>query len=202
MSASEERRFYFVRHGETDWNAERRLQGQLDIPLNELGRRQAAKCGEVIGRLITAAGRRAAEFHFIASPLLRARETMEILRTGLGNAPGGYAIDSRLAEMSFGRWEGLTYAEVRTRDPGVLRTRERDKWNFRPPEGESYAELFERVRHWYAGVTGDIIVSAHGGVARALMVLFEVRPPGQAPLGSIDQGVVYEFGQRTMHRHG
>jgi probable phosphoglycerate mutase len=193
---------YFVRHGETDWNVERRLQGQLDIPLNNTGRRQAARCGELLNSLLAARGHSIEKFTFIASPLTRARETMEILRGGLGTARQGYATDSRLAEMSFGRWEGLTYSEVKERDRTHLRARERDKWNFQPPGGESYAELLARVRAWHADLAGDVIVSAHGGVARALMVLFEVRPPAEAPLGTVGQGVVYEFAPAAMHCHG
>src|SRR5580704_12785258 len=136
-----QRKLYFVRHGETDWNAERRLQGRLDVPLNALGRKQAARCGELLGRLFAAGGTAPQQFAFTASPLSRARETMEILRAALGLAPDDYAIDSRLAELSFGSWEGLTYKEVRALDRSVLATRERDKWNFQPPGGESYAQL-------------------------------------------------------------
>jgi len=195
------RLFYFVRHGETDWNAEHRLQGQLDIPLNALGRRQAAHCAEVLRRLIARAGKTAEDFAYVASPLSRARETMEILRGGLGLPAQDYAVDGRVAEMSFGRWEGLTYKDVRARDPAALPARERDKWNFQPPGGESYAQLLERARAWYAGLAGDTIVTAHGGIARVLMVLFGVRPPAEAPLGSVHQGVVYEFATRVMHTH-
>jgi broad specificity phosphatase PhoE len=193
--------FFFVRHGETDWNAERRLQGQLDVPLNDIGRRQAAHCAGVLRRLMSRAGRTPAQFAFTSSPLTRARATMEILRGGLALAPDAYAIDARLTEMSFGTWEGLTYREVKARDPGVLHARDRDKWNFCPPGGESYAQLAERVRGWLAGVAGDVIVTAHGGVARALMVLFKVRPPAEAPLGSVNQGVVYEFAPGLMDCH-
>lgn len=193
--------FLFVRHGETDWNAERRLQGQRDVPLNSLGRDQAAHCARVIDRLMTRSGRTTAHFTFVSSPLVRARETMQILRGGLGVVPHEYATDGRLVEMSFGRWEGMTYREIRSQDKASLHARERDKWHFRPPEGESYAQLLERVRAWHAGVTGDVIVSAHGGVARALMVLFGVRPVAEAPLGSVKQGVVYEFGPGAMDCH-
>jgi broad specificity phosphatase PhoE len=62
----------------------------------------------------------------ISSPLSRARETMEIIRTGLGLAPQPYVIDARLAEMSFGSWEGLTYEEIRARDRAGPAMRERD----------------------------------------------------------------------------
>lgn len=194
--------FYFVRHGETDWNAERRLQGRLDIPLNEVGRRQSVQCGGTLRGLIAARNKVPADFTFISSPLLRARETMEILRGVLGLPREDYATDIRLAELSFGRWEGLTYKEVRALDRSVLAMRERDKWNFVTPDGESYAQLLVRVRDWQAGVAGDTIVAAHGGVARVLMVLFGARTPEDAPHGDVVQGVVYEFGPGMMKRHG
>jgi len=193
---------YFVRHGETDWNAERRLQGQLDIPLNDVGRRQSMQCGSVLRDLLAARHKTPADFTFIASPLSRARETMEILRRALGLPSEGFAVDPRLVELSFGRWEGLTYREVRSLDRAALAARERDKWNFATPEGESYAQLLMRVRDWHAGLTRDAVVSAHGGVARALMVLFGVRTPEDAPQGEVVQGAVYEFGPGIMNRHG
>jgi broad specificity phosphatase PhoE len=194
--------FYFVRHGETDWNAERRLQGQLDIPLNDTGRRQSAQCGATLRGLIAARRKAPADFAFISSPLSRACETMEILRGVLGLPRKGYAIDPRLAELSFGRWEGLTYREVRALDGPALARRERDKWNFVTPLGESYAQLLIRVREWHASAEGDIIVAAHGGVARVLMVLFGIRTPEDAPLGDVAQGVVYELGPKLMKSHG
>ena len=194
--------FYFVRHGETEWNAERRLQGQLDVPLNDAGRRQSAQCGSTLRGLIAAWRRAPAEFAFVSSPLSRARETMEILRGVLGLPREGYTIEPRLAELSFGRWEGLTFPEVRALDGSALAVREHDKWNFVTPEGESYAQLLVRVREWHAGVAGNIIVAAHGGVARALMVLCGVRTPQDALLGDVEQGVVYEFGPGVMKLHG
>src|SRR5260370_33440161 len=147
------RKLYFVRHGETDWNAERRLQGQRDVPLNALGRKQAARCGELLRDLLAAGGATPQQFAFTSSPLSRARETMEILRTGLGVAPEDYITDARLAELSFGRWEGLTYKEVRALDRSVLATRERDKWNFQPPGGGGYGQLLVRGGRWAHGVS-------------------------------------------------
>jgi len=194
-------RLYVVRHGETDWNAERRLQGQRDIPLNDRGRAQSACCADILHALLDTAGRPAEEFTFISSPLSRARETMEIIRVGLDLAPQPYVIDARLAEMSFGRWEGLTYEQVRASDRAGLAMRERDKWNFSPPAGESYAKLCARVREWHAELTGDAIVAAHGGVARALTVVLGIRTAAEAPLGDIAQGVVYELAPGVMRRH-
>src|SRR5690242_15191380 len=97
---------YFARHGETDWNRERRLQGQHDIPLNALGRVQASRCGEVLGELLERDGRAAADYEYVSSPLGRARETMELMRAAMDLDPGRYRTGARLMEMSFGRWEG------------------------------------------------------------------------------------------------
>ncbi len=194
--------FYFVRHGETDWNAERRLQGQRDVPLNDRGRRQAARCGGTLRDLIADRRKTPADFAFISSPLSRARETMEIMRSTLGLPREGYAIEPRLAELSFGRWEGLTYREVGMHDRPVLAVRDRDKWHFKPPGGESYPDLLVRVGAWHAGTNVDMIVAAHGGVARVLMVRFGIRTPEEAPRADVEQGVVYEFSPGVMHRHG
>jgi broad specificity phosphatase PhoE len=154
----------FVRHGETDWNAEGRLQGQRDIPLNALGRDQARRNGEVIAKMIP----EAAGFDFVASPLSRARETIEIVRLAMGLDPEAYRTDPRLVEVSFGHWEGFTNAEVEDREPGSLAHRERDKWGFLPPGGESYDMLSMRVLVWLATLIDPSVIVAHGGVGRVL----------------------------------
>src|SRR6476620_6082518 len=115
---------YFARHGQTDWNAERRLQGQREVPLNSLGRIQAAQCGAILRGLLKRDGVDAAALDYVASPLGRARETMELMRTGLGLPPNDYRIDPRLLEMSFGRWEGYTFAERKDREAAALAERE------------------------------------------------------------------------------
>lgn len=164
---------YFFRHGETDWNAEGRLQGQTDIALNARGRQQASAIGQSIGagKLDGVDARHLASLPFIASPLLRTRETMALLRKGLGLPSEGYAMDDRLKEISFGRWEGSTWREIVERDAGGAQARDRDKWNFVPPDGESYEMVRDRVAGWLATLTGDVCVVAHGGVARVLLVL-------------------------------
>jgi len=96
---------------------------------------------------------------------------MEIMRRAMGLEPGAYRIDERLVELTFGTWEGLTWKEVRKADPGRAALRERDKWAYVPPEGESYAMLKERVRPVLAGLARPTAMVAHGGVARAFLVL-------------------------------
>jgi broad specificity phosphatase PhoE len=192
---------YFVRHGETDWNLERRLQGQHDIPLNALGRTQAQRCGAILHDLLAGSGRPADEYDYLSSPLGRARETMELMRAALGLDPGRYRTDARLMEMSFGRWEGFTFAELQAREANALAARERDKWGFVLPGGESYAQLEVRVRAWYESVERETVVSAHGGVCRALIAHLGVARPEAASVGDIKQGAVYVFNGEVMTRH-
>jgi len=193
---------YFMRHGETDWNVARRLQGQRDTPLNALGRKQALHCGELLRALFDRDGRDPEALDFVASPLARARVSMELARSALGVDPQRYRVDPRLAELSFGRWEGFTFAELRHREGEAvaIAAREHDKWTFRPPGGESYADLLVRVREWYATVAGDTVVVAHGGVARTLIVHFGIEPPAAAPVHDIEQGVVYAFAPGRLMR--
>jgi probable phosphoglycerate mutase len=192
---------YYVRHGLTDWNVQQRLQGRNDVPLNPEGRAQAARCGEILHDLIVRDGRAPAELGYVSSPLIRARTTMEIVRATLGLQPAGFAIDARLAEIAFGEWEGLTYADVLKRDKDVVARRESDKWGFLPPGGESYAQLTVRMRAWYETVDKDTVVAAHGGTARALIAHLGIASPQDATHYSIDQGVVYVFAQSGLARY-
>ena len=192
---------YFVRHGETDWNRERRLQGQHDIPLNALGRTQAVRCGALMRELLAKGNLPVPDYDYVSSPLGRARETMELMRGAMGLEPASYRTDARLMEMSFGRWEGFTYADLQTREAEALAARERDKWDFVLPGGESYTQLKKRVQVWYESIARATVASAHGGVCRALMALLEVVQPSEASMGDIGQGVVYVFDGNTMTRH-
>jgi broad specificity phosphatase PhoE len=192
---------YYIRHGLTDWNVEHRLQGRHDIPLNAQGRAEAMRCGEILRDLFDRDGRVSANLAYVSSPLARARETMELMRSALGLNPAQYDIDARLVEISFGEWEGLTYADVLARDKEVIAERESDKWNFLPPAGESYAQLSRRIGEWYETVHADAVVSAHGGTARALIAHFEIVPPQDAPHYPVDQGVVYVFADNRVMRY-
>ena len=180
---------YFIRHGQTDWNAQGRLQGQRDIPLNGEGLRQADMAADRLKALAEAG---LAEADFVASPLSRTRQTMEALRTRLGLDPDGYRLDPRLKEICFGAWEGSTWAEIRRRDGARALARDRDRWGYRPPgEGsESYAMLVERVAPALAELRRPTVVVAHGGVARAILVILGHLTIREAPRIGIRQGGV------------
>ena len=182
---------YYVRHGETDWNKAQRYQGQKDIPLNATGRGQASGNGRL---LAGALGTAAAGLDFVASPLARARETMEIIRGELGLAGAGYRTDARLREVHYGHWEGEAWQELPARDPDGYAAREADKWAWRPRGGESYRDLSERVAGWVATVERDAIVAAHGGVMRVLRGLLLRLEPAEIFLLDVPQDKVLVFG--------
>jgi broad specificity phosphatase PhoE len=127
---------------------------------------------------------------FVASPLRRTRDTMELMRRALGLVPEDYRLDDRLKELTFGRWEGMTWREVRARDAAGAARRVQDKWHFVPPEGESYAMLAERLRPVVAEIRQDLVMVSHGGVARALLALLAGVPEHEAPRVDIWQGKV------------
>jgi probable phosphoglycerate mutase len=193
---------YYIRHGETDYNAEARLQGRRDTLLNAHGRLQAADAAGILRDLFVRDHRRVADFDYVASPLKRARETMEIVRATLGLDPHAYATDPRLMEIAYGDWEGMTLLEIEARMPEELERRDRDKWDFSPPGGgESYRQLAARIVDWYRSVTRDTLVAAHGGGVRALMAIFKVMSEEEATRAQIAQGVVYVFDDGTMARY-
>jgi probable phosphoglycerate mutase len=186
-------RLYFLRHGETDWNAEGRLQGRKDIPLNALGRDQAAKAGRALKKVLASRAEDLSALSIQCSPLLRTRQTLELARAEIGLPPGKSCIDDRLVEFTFGRWEGMTWPEVLAAEPDLARQRETDKWNFTPPGGESYAQLAQRLAPWLAEQRGASVVVSHGGVARALMALIGGLPEERAPNADVWQGRVLVF---------
>jgi len=198
MIATRFNRLFFIRHGETDWNAEGRLQGQQDIAMNARGHEQAAQAGKTLRNLIGVNTARIVEdFAFYASPLLRTRQTMDIVRHQLGLPPDIYRQDDYLKEITFGRWEGLTWPEVVARDPQQAAGRQADKWEFVPPGGESYAMVAERVRPWFDTLEGDSIIVSHGGIARVFMALVGGADPVIAPNLDIWQGRVLVFQSGT-----
>lgn len=182
---------YFVRHGQTDWNAEGRLQGQADTDLNDFGRAQAARNGRLLAELI---GDPSA-FDFVSSPLSRTRETMERLRGAMGIEARGYRTDPRLVEVNFGDWQGRTFAELEAVDPGCFARREADKWRFLPPGGgaESYEMLAARVRSVLADLRGDAVCVTHGGVLRAVFHLAGALPEAECAALEIPQDRVLKL---------
>lgn len=163
-----------MRHGETVGNVAGRLQGsRYDSPLTALGRAQARACADVLVSLL--AGQPAPQF--VASPVGRARQTMEIVLGRLGRDPVAYLTDPLTAELDFGAWSGLTRPDAKRRDPDCWEARLADKWNVAPPGGETYDDVARRARSWLAMVGQDTVLVSHGGFSRVLRGIYQ----GQSP---------------------
>jgi probable phosphoglycerate mutase len=160
-------RVLLVRHGQSEWNALGRWQGQADPPLSELGRAQARSAAHSLGALDA----------IYASDLQRAMETAAIISNALGIGP--VLIDEDLRERDAGEWSGLTRAEIHERYPGYLPD---DRHRVfapdpgapkRPPGWESDESLKERVLRALRKIhddvgDGDVLVVTHGGVIYAV----------------------------------
>jgi broad specificity phosphatase PhoE len=153
---------YFVRHGETDWNKAARYQGQADIPLNDTGRAQARRNGEILRSLLPAIARA----DFVSSPLGRAVETARILRSALALEPDAFRRDPQLMELHYGHWEGHLATDLHLTDPEGVAAKARDPYGWRPRGGESYADLSVRVANWLKTLEQDTVAISHGGVSR------------------------------------
>jgi broad specificity phosphatase PhoE len=166
-----EQTIYLVRHGETEWNREGRVQGHLDSPLTRRGREQARRAGRTLAALLEGEP----PFVLLASPLGRAEASARLILETLGPEITEWRTDDRLKEISWGRWEGLTRAEIAARDPELWRWREADRWRNPPPQGESHAMLADRARSWLESVAGRprLIVIGHGAWGRALRGVYQ-----------------------------
>jgi phosphoserine phosphatase len=158
------RRLLLARHGQSESNAVRRFQGVQDIPLSELGRRQAVALGAALAR------RRIAAIY--ASPLQRAHHTAEIVAAAIG-APLWPVEDLR--ELSLGDWEGCTVEEVRARPGDPYTCWVRDPVGSMPPGGEPLPEVQARVLRAIAAIErshpngDDVLIVCHGGVISAYL---------------------------------
>jgi probable phosphoglycerate mutase len=174
---------YMLRHGETAWNLERRMQGRRDSTLTPRGREQAAAMGRALAAELA---REPGPTIFLRSPLGRARETALIVGSALGLDPGEWRDEARLAELGYGDWEGFTWSEIEVDHPEALARWRADPEGFCPPGGETHHELRRRSAGLLAeiaassvstvivshGVSGAVVRGLHLGLdARAMFVL-------------------------------
>ena len=156
-----------IRHGQTDWNILRRFQGQSDIPLNEVGQKQAMALAD---RLST---QHIDTLYF--SDLQRTHETANIISSLSGCKPELHP-DPHLREINFGDWEGLTYNEIKEKYPDTLAERENDIYKNAPPNGETLEQLCMRVQSMldelYAKHKDQVVlIVSHGGMLQVLLCL-------------------------------
>lgn len=178
---------YFSRHGQTQANLEKRFSGKKDTPLTALGRAQAGEVGQVLKRELGPKPGIAC----VASPLQRARTTMEIAREVLELPPEGYTTDSRIQEIDLGRWDQLTDAEARALDPAYFDRRAADKWNVPALGGEDYEDVAKRLTAWMGDLKADTFAVSHGAATRILRGLFLGLDAAHMSALDEPQGVVF-----------
>ena len=168
---------YIVRVGETAWDREGRQLGHLDSPITAKGVEQARAAGRVLRKLLTDRGSVCIE----VSPLGRAAHTAALLCVELGLDPGAMVISPLLIDHDLGSWQGLTTAEIDTQYPGARLAREKDKWHYAVPEGESYADIHKRMQEWLAGErrTQVTIAVTHRMISRILQGSYGAMSPEQ-----------------------
>jgi len=145
-----------IRHGETAWNAEHRLQGKTDIPLSARGRSMVQSW--LVPKTFN-------NFEWISSPLIRATETAKIM----GHTA---RVEPALMEMSWGQWEGLNWVTLQAElGPEVMLTHGADSLDFRPPEGESPRDVQRRLRPWLEKIDKPTVAICHKGIIQAIYAL-------------------------------
>ncbi len=153
---------YFIRHGQTEWNAIHRMQGQMNSDLNALGRSQADRNG----RLLVSLGVDA----IFASPLDRTRQTAEIINRYL-SLPVTY--DDRIMEWDCGDWSGFLYAEVQKKWPQEWQAHQADRFNYRGPNCENYHDMIARSRPFIDEILAQpdrrIAVVSHGLIGKVMV---------------------------------
>lgn len=152
-----------VRHGETTWNVEGRYQGRQESSLSERGRKQAS----AVARALVRSGARAV----LTSPLSRALDTALVIADGLGLAT---QVDERLIEISHGRWEGLTLAEIEQRWPELRRLWVRAPEQVVFPDGESLSDVDRRLRSFLGDQTAanaTVVAVTHDVVVRLAVLV-------------------------------
>ncbi len=205
-------RLLIVRHGRTAWNSDGRFQGQLDIPLDEVGQAQAAAVAHRLARERPLA--------IYASDLSRAWQTARWIQNAITEASQPdptppLVLEPRLREMHFGEWQGLTYAEIQASQPEALAAWEADWLTNAPPGGETLVQLVERVQAVYREILaahpdGTALVVGHGGALQALLCLALGLPPerfwqlqldntGVADLRVYPEGAILNLFNDTCH---
>jgi probable phosphoglycerate mutase len=154
---------YLIRHGETEDNAAARLTGQRDSPLTPCGVRQATENGRLLIELVDADA-----CEFIASPLGRARRTMELVREAMGACATDYRTDERLKEFDLGDWHGRSYEDERLFRKRHETSHGADAWHKPWPNGESRAQFFARVKDFLGTIKRDAVIVSHGGTVRMM----------------------------------
>ena len=189
---------FVVRHGQTVWNRQLRLQGRADSPLTRWGVELALTYGAYLkDRLDTPT-----QMTLCSSPLGRAAQTAALIADVLGLPDDQIITDPLLAEHDIGDWQGQTWAQIESRS-GIPRAQLHD-WSTRPPGGETRLEMLERARTWLTRPrpTPTTIAVTHGGLSRAPRgAHLNLLPPAISNLPPHHHGRLYELHPNDITEH-
>ncbi len=193
---------YLVRHGQTDYNKEGRIQGQMDVPLNKKGRHQAKETSKKLKNVQFA--------HAFSSDLKRAKQTAQIILEN--NIHNGISVklDKRLREKQYGVWEGITWNKVHERHPKLKREINDRPLRWAATDGENMRQMFQRIKDFLLDLKStikkergksnqsknSILVVSHNSPIRLMLVLAKQIPwPEYRKIGHISntQVCVLEF---------
>ncbi len=156
------RKLFVVRHGETLWNSELRMQGRLDSALTDKGKRQAGENGQLL--------RRVGVERLLVSPLGRTQETAFIINSYV---QADIELYDELVERDCGEWGGLTMTEIKSQQPTSWRAREANEWEHRPPGGENMPDVIKRIAPLLTAVreieAETVAIISHGVVGKAIL---------------------------------
>ncbi len=158
---------YVTRHGQTEWNQQRRAQGHLNSPLTELGKAQASRLAE-----------RLKPIHFDAVYTSTLGRTMQTAKIALGERAIEIEQSEQLKELFFGDWEGVTFTEIEARDPEHFHNLWHRPDIYDPPTGEKITDLIVRIKREFEAIAerhlGEtVFIVVHGGVIKALMYAYQ-----------------------------
>ncbi len=193
-------RIFLLRHGETVWNREGRMQGWRDSPLTLRGVVQARACGARLRELL---GPGLPGFRIVSSPLGRAWQTAVLVAEVCDRDPSTVRHEPLLREISWGAWDGLTADEIAARDPERWRRRLRSRFADPPPEGgETPGQLYERARRWLASLPpgAKLVAVAHGGIGRMLRAAYLGLPPAASHEMDQPQDAFHELREGEVRR--
>ncbi len=196
---------FVLRHGETLWNTELRLQGSRDSPLTERGRAQARAMGAALRQALAIEGHDAATLDLVASPLGRTRETAALVGEALGLSAATWRSDARLAELRYGDWEGLRVREIDGLAPGAMARWRADPHDFTPPGGETHAELSARTKSFLdEALRADrpLVIVGHGVSGATLRGLYLGLTPAEIFVLEKPQDAFFRLHDRVATRLG
>jgi 2,3-bisphosphoglycerate-dependent phosphoglycerate mutase len=188
VSAFQTKRLLLIRHGETAWNAEGRIQGMLDVPLNALGLQQAQRVADELARIVDVA-------EMVSSDLVRTRETATPITNATGFEP---RFDARIRERHFGVWQGMTYEEWRAKDAEGMARYNAGEPDYGPEGGETARQFLERC---VSAVTDlamgsrekTLVLVTHGGVVSSMVRHSNGLNPQSARTWSVPNASISEW---------